>query len=267
MTRLDPIHSRIFKASSQTKFNQSEVVTSLPFTMSDNTILDLATKVDSYAESHLLTDSQDLKDTLATSDSHAIPQIAVSPAQGKFLSLLTRLSGTRNVLEIGTLGGYSAICFAKALKERGQGGKVTSIEILKDRQELAEQNLRNAGISVPDEAEVLLGSALDILPKLEAEIKKGQRPGFDFVLIDADWENHWPYFDYGVRLSNGAGSVIYLDNAVGAMRKLGVVGPGTDKKEVVSLVDKVGADSRVDATLVQTVGAKGYDGFLMAMVL
>ncbi|PLN86467.1 S-adenosyl-L-methionine-dependent methyltransferase [Aspergillus taichungensis] len=267
MSRLDQTHPKIFKASSQTKFGQSEVITSLPFTMSDSTILSFATEVDSYAESHLLPDAQDLKDTLDTSNSHAIPQIAVSPAQGKFLSLLTRLSGTRNVLEIGTLGGYSTICFAKALRQRGQGGKVTSIEILKDRQELAVQNLRNAGISVPDEAEVLLGSALDILPKLEAEIKQGQRPGFDFVLVDADWENHWPYFDYGVRLSNGAGSVIYVDNAVGAMRRYGIVGPGTDKKEVVSLVDKVGADSRVDAALMQTVGAKGHDGFLMAMVL
>lgn len=242
------------------------MVTELAFTMSDKTILDFAKDVDSYAESHLLADAQDLKDTLVASDKHAIPQIAVSPAQGKFLSMLTRLSGARNVLEIGTLGGYSTICFAKALRQRGQGGKVTSIEILKDRQELAVQNLRNAGISVPDEAEVVLGSALDVLPQLEAEIKQGRRPGFDFVLVDADWQNHWPYFDYGVRLSNGPGSVVYVDNVVGAIRRFGILDPGTEKKEPVPLVEKVGADNRVDAALMQTVGAKEHDGFLMAVV-
>ncbi|KAE8395603.1 hypothetical protein ETB97_012854 [Aspergillus alliaceus] len=234
--------------------------------MSANTILNNAQDVDSYAVSHLVATDKALTDTIANTAKNGAPPIAVSPAQGKFLSLLVKMSGAHNVLEIGTLGGYSSIWFARALNANGNKGKVTSVEVLEDRRELAMENLRNAGVKVPEEAEVLLGAGLEVLPQIEAEIEQGKRPKFDFVFIDADWGNQWNYFDYGVKISK-PGSVILIDNAVQAMLEDGIVGPEKRAEGAISLVEKVGQDSRVEAVLVQTVGVKRHDGFLMALVV
>lgn len=235
--------------------------------MSTNTTLPTAKEVDSYVVSHLVSTDQALTDTISSCAKSGIPPIAISPAQGKFLSLLTKMSGAHNVLEIGTLGGYSSIWFARALNANGKKGKVTSIEILEDRRELAMQNLRNAGVKVPDEAEVLLGPGLEVLPRLEEEIQQGRRPKFDFVFIDADWDNQWQYFDYGVKLAKGPGAVILIDNVVQAMLGDGIVGPEKRKQGAISVVEKVGQDRRVEAALVQTLGTKSHDGFLMALVV
>jgi predicted O-methyltransferase YrrM len=221
--------------------------------------------VEVYTGSHLIPAQPGLTHAYANSTKHGIPMIAISPAQGKFISLLTTMSGARNVLEIGTLGGYSTIWFAQALKANG-GGKVTSIEIDPNRRGVAIENLRFAGVKVPEEVDILLGTALDVLPKLAAEIEKGERERFDFVFIDADWPNQWNYFDYGVKLSKGKGSVIYVDNVVRELLESGFVGPKKKDKGAVSLVERVGEDGRVEAVVMQTVGAKDYDGFLMAVV-
>ncbi|KAA8641449.1 hypothetical protein EYZ11_002257 [Aspergillus tanneri] len=234
--------------------------------MSDNIIFSIAKDVDTYAVSHLIPTDQALTDAISNSSKHGVPPIAVSPAQGKFLSILTRMLGAHNVLEIGTLGGYSSIWFSRALKANGNKGKVTSIEILEDRRELALQNLRNAEVQVPEEAEVLHGAALEVLPQLEAEIQQGKRPKFDFVFIDADWDNQWSYFDYGVRLSK-AGSIIIIDNAVKTMLDDGIVGSEKRQDRATDVVGNVGQDSRVEAVLMQTLGTKSHDGFLMALVL
>jgi predicted O-methyltransferase YrrM len=174
------------------------------------------------------------------------------------------MSGANHVLELGTLGGYSSICLAQAIKERG--GKLTSIDISSDRRQVAIQNLQFAGINIPDEADVLLGAALDILPSLANEIETGTRSAFDFVFIDADWDNQWEYFDFAVKISKGKGSVIYVDNVVRQILEAGIIGPEKKDEEVIPLVEKVGQDNRVDAVVMQTVGAKSYDGFLMAVV-
>lgn len=235
--------------------------------MSANTVLANAKDIESYAVSHLIAVDKALTDTISNTAKNGAPPIAVSPTQGKFLSLLTRMSGAQNVLEIGTLGGYSSIWFARSLKAGGKKGKVTSVEVLEDRRELAMQNLRNAGVKVPEEAEVLLGAGLEVLPRLLAEIEQGKRPKFDFIFIDADWENQWNYFDYGVKLSKGPGSVILIDNAVQKMLEDGIAGQGKRREDAISVVEKVGEDRRVEAVLLQTLGAKQHDGFLMALLV
>lgn len=114
---------------------------------------------------------------------------------------------------------------------------------------------------------MLLGPGLEVLPRLEEEIRQGKRPKFDFVFIDADWDNQWHYFDYGVKLAKGPGAVILIDNVVQAMLGDGIVGPEKRKQGAISVVEKVGQDRRVEAALVQTLGTKSHDGFLMALVV
>jgi len=220
--------------------------------------------VESHTETHLIAPSLALTHAYTNSTKNGIPMIAVSPSQGKFLSLLTTMSSARNVLEMGTLGGYSSIWFAGALKARG--GKVTSVEIDPHRRDVAIQNLEYAGVDVPREVEIVLGAGLDVLPKLAEEIASGKREKFDFVFIDADWENQWNYFDWGVKLSRGSGAVVYVDNVVRQLLEAGVVGENPREEGVEDLVERVGKDGRVDAVVMQTVGAKDYDGFLMAVV-
>ena len=224
-----------------------------------------APTVASYTEDILVPATPALTHAYSNSTKHGIPMIAVSPAQGKFLSLLTQISGAKNVLELGTLGGYSSIWFAEALKANA-GGKVTSIEIDSARREVSIENLKYAGVRVPEEVEVLLGAGLEVLPSLGKEIEEGRRERFDFVFIDADWDNQWAYFDWGVRLSKGKGSVVYVDNVVRQLLEIGAVGPAAKDEKVENLVERVGTDERVEAVVMQTVGAKDYDGFLMAVV-
>ena len=223
--------------------------------------------VDAHIQKHLVPPTPALTHAYDNSTAHGIPMIAVSPTQGKFLSLLTRMSGARNVLELGTLGGYSSIWFAGALKGHAGGGKVTSVEIDSARRDVSIANLEYAGVKVPQEVEVVLGAGLEVLPRLGKEIEAGEREAFDFVFIDADWDNQWNYFDWGVKLSKGTGSVVYVDNVVRQLLESGIVGPETRDQAVVDdLVENVGKDPRVDAVVMQTVGAKDYDGFLMAVV-
>jgi predicted O-methyltransferase YrrM len=224
-------------------------------------------EVENYIQSHLISSQPGLSHAHSNSMKSGLPEIALSPIQAKFISLLSIMSGTRNVLEIGTLGGYSTIWFAQALKKSGSiGGKVTSIEISRERRDVAIQNLQYAELKVPDEVDVLLGAGLDILPKLAAEIERGERERFDFVFIDADWANQWNYFDYGVKLSKGKGSVIYVDNVVRELLESGIVGAEKRNEAATPLVERVGKDERVEAVVMQTVGCKSYDGFLMAVV-
>ena len=225
-----------------------------------------APTVASYTEGILVPPTPALTHAYDNSTKHDIPMIAISPAQGKFISLLTQMSGAKNVLELGTLGGYSSIWFAEALKANGGGGKVTSIEIDPARRGVSIDNLKYAGVDVPEEVEVLLGAGLEVLPNLEKEIEQGKREKFDFVFIDADWDNQWAYFDWGVKLSKGKGSVVYVDNVVRQLLEIGAIGPADKDEKVDNLVERVGKDGRVEAVVMQTVGAKDYDGFLMALV-
>lgn len=223
--------------------------------------------VTEFTEKQLVPHTPALQHAYDNTSKHGIPMIAVSPAQGKFISLLTRMSAAKNVLELGTLGGYSTIWFAQALQKGKCGGKVTSIEVDPKHRDVAYENLEKAGVMVPSEAEILLGPGLEVLPRLAQDIKEGKREPFDFIFIDADWEHQWNYFDWAVKVSSGSGSVVYVDNVVREMLESGIVGSEPRDPKAISLAEKVAEDERVDAVIMQTVGSKDYDGFLLAVVL
>jgi predicted O-methyltransferase YrrM len=208
--------------------------------------------VDAYIEGALVGEDAVLEGALAATRAAGLPEIQVSPAQGKWLHLLAKAVGARRVLEVGTLAGYSTIWLARALPREG---RIVTLEIDPRHAAVAEQNLARAGVA--QRAEVLVGPALDALPRLEGP--------FDLVFIDADKENNAAYFDHALRLSR-PGTVIVVDNVV----REGTVLDATSRDGQVAgtrrLFERVAAERRVDATAVQTVGSKGWDGFLMAVV-
>jgi predicted O-methyltransferase YrrM len=211
--------------------------------------LSFAADIDNLAKTVLLPPNARLDAAVANSRKHGLPEITVSNLQGQYLAIQAQLIGATNVLEIGTLGGYSAIWFAEA------GARVTSIEINPKHRDVALENTK--GLDV----DVILGAALDVLPKL---LKQGRT--FDLVFIDADWGEQWDYFDYAVKLLRPKGC-IYVDNVVRELLESDAV---DGRKE--SLVTKVGRDERVSATLIPTVAThknkmeQVFDGFLLAIV-
>jgi predicted O-methyltransferase YrrM len=214
------------------------------------------TAVDRYLGDLLAPADPVLEAALAASAAAGLPAINVSPVQGKLLHLLARAIGARNVLEIGTLGGYSTIWLARALPD---GGRLISLEADARHAEVARANIARAGLQAV--VEVRLGMALDTLPELAAE---GREP-FDFVFIDADKPNNAAYFDWALKLSR-PGSIIVVDNVV---RDGDVIDADSDSSTVQGvrrLLERIAAEPRVSATAIQTVGAKGYDGFAIALV-
>lgn len=212
----------------------------------------LWTSVDDYFNGALLPRDEALEAALAASDKAGLPQIAVAPNQGKLLQLLALSVGARRILEIGTLGGYSTIWLARALSE---GGKLISLEYEPLHAEVARSNIARAGLS--DKAEVRTGAALDLLPNVQGPI--------DFAFIDADKENNAPYFEAALKLAR-PGALIVIDNVV---RGGAVIDPLTKNAQALGvrrLVGAVAAEPRVEALALQTVGAKGHDGLLIARV-
>ncbi len=171
--------------------------------------------------------------------------------------LLARLRGARRILEIGTLGGYSAIWLARALPPRG---KVTTLELDQKHAEVAAANVRRAGLS--HLVEIRLGPALETLPRLEAE---GGGP-FDLFFIDADKPRYPEYFAWAMRLSR-PGSVIVVDNVIRDGEVVDKTSRDPNVTGVRRLNEMMAAEPRVMATEIQTVGGKGYDGFATALVL
>ncbi|HLZ53158.1 MAG TPA: O-methyltransferase [Verrucomicrobiae bacterium] len=193
---------------------------------------------------------------LAASTAAGLPSINVSPAQGRLLQLLARIQRARNILEIGTLGGYSAIWLARALPV---DGRLITLEFDSKHAEVARANIARAGLG--DVVELRVGRALDTLPQLAAE---GRGP-FDLIFIDADKPSTADYFAWSLRLSR-PGSLIVVDNVV---RNGAVVDAASDDPRVQGMrrfFDALAAEKRVDATVIQTVGSKGYDGFALARV-
>ncbi|MDO8359221.1 MAG: O-methyltransferase [Devosia sp.] len=215
------------------------------------------TDVDTYIEDRLLADADPIFEAVLRANAGGrLPSIDVSPAQGKFLNLMVTISGARRVLEIGTLGGYSTIWLAKALPADGQ---LISLEFQPRHAEVARENLARAGLL--GVAEVRIGAALDLLPKLAAE---GAGP-FDLIFIDADKPNNPGYLDWAIRLSR-PGTVIILDNVVRDGR---VVDPDSRDPSIVgtrAAFDLLKSSPRIDSTALQTVGAKGWDGFMLGVV-
>jgi predicted O-methyltransferase YrrM len=217
---------------------------------------ELWTAVDCYLGDLLVSADPALEAALTASAAAGLPAINVSPVQGKLLHLLARAIGARNVLEIGTLGGYSTIWLARVLPD---GGRLISLEADAKHAEVAGANIARAGME--NKVEVRLGLALDLLPGLAAEI----REPFDFVFIDADKPNNAAYFDWALKLSR-PGSIIVVDNVV---RDGDVIDAASDSPTVQGVrrfLERLAAEPRVSATAIQTVGTKGYDGFAIALV-
>jgi len=208
-------------------------------------------QVDDYIVDTLLTADPVLDAALADSAAAGLPAINVAPNQGKLLMLLAQMAGARRILEIGTLGGYSTIWLARALPA---GGRLVTLEYAPNHAEVARRNLARAGFA--EQVEVKVGAALDILPGLQGP--------FDFIFIDADKSSYPDYFLWSLKLAR-PGAVIVADNVVRAGK---VLQPGNDANAlgVRRMNEMVAAEPRVAATAVQTVGAKGWDGFCLIRV-
>ena len=193
---------------------------------------------------------------LAASEAAGLPPIEVSAAHGKMLHLLARIAGARKALEIGALGGYSTIWIARAL---AHGGRLLTLEADAAHAAVARANVERAGLG--DRVEVRVGAALDSLPDIEAE---GLGP-FDFVFIDADKENNANYVAWALRLSR-PGTTIVVDNVVRAGRVLDASSRDSQIVGVRNMFEMMKAEPRLSVTAVQTVGAKGWDGFALAVV-
>jgi predicted O-methyltransferase YrrM len=218
---------------------------------------DLAEQVDSYLSSLFVGDDPDLKRALAQSAAARLPQIAVSAVQGKFLYLLARLQGARRILEIGTLGGYSAIWLARALPS---DGRLVTLEIDAAHAAVARANLAAAGLDA--KVTVKVAPALQTLDRL---IAQGEPP-FDLIFIDADKQNNPNYLARALNLSR-PGTLVIVDNVV---RGGAIVDPSENDSAVVGTrraLEMLATDRRFNATALQTVGDKGYDGLAVALVV
>ena len=213
-------------------------------------------EVDAYIGDKLIGDDPVLAAALAANAAAGLPPIDVSAAQGKMLHLFARMAGARRILEIGTLGGYSTIWLARALPA---DGKLVTIELDPHHASVARANIAHAGLA--DRVDLRIGPALDTLAAMQAG---GEAP-FDFVFIDADKENGAAYVRAAIALAR-PGTVIVVDNVV---REGGVLDPASDDSRIVGTrapFDYVAVAPELDATAVQTVGAKKWDGFLLAIV-
>jgi len=218
---------------------------------------ELWTAVDNYINEITIAPDAALEAASAAAVAAQLPPISVTPAHGKLLHLMVRAQGAKRILEVGTLAGYSTIWLARAVPA---GGRVITLESNAAHADIARANIERAGLS--DRIEIRLGSALDTLPQIAAE----KLAPFDFTFIDADRTNLTEYFDWAVKLSR-RGSVIIVDNVV---RKGAVIEASSEDinvKGVRRFNERLVSDSRVTATMVQTVSSKGYDGFAMALVV
>ncbi len=215
------------------------------------------TAVDKYVSEMLVPPDKALEAALEASTDSGLPEIAVAPNQGKLLMLLARSINARNILELGTLGGYSTIWLARALPE---GGRVVTLEAVPRHAEVARANFERAGFA--DVIDVRLGKALDTLPKLAAE----KPDPFDFIFIDADKENIPEYFTWSLKLAR-PGSMIIVDNVIRDGAVIDAKSHDHSVKGVRRFNEMLKGETRVSATSIQTVGVKGYDGFTLALVL
>lgn len=204
----------------------------------------------------LHTEDDALREARASAQAADMPAIEVSAQHGKLLSLLTTISGARRVLEIGTLAGYSTINLARGV---GADGSVVTCEYEPRHAEVARTNLERAGVA--GRVEILVGAALDTLPKLA---ERGDV--FDLVFIDADKENNVAYVEWAIKLGH-PGSVIVVDNVTRMGRVLNPAADDLQARAVRDMLEMMGDDPRLDAAAIQTVGTKGWDGFAVARVV
>ena len=217
---------------------------------------ELWTSVDRYITDTLIPADPVLEAVLTASTEAGLPPIAVAPNQGKWLMILAQAIGARSILEIGSLGGYSTIWLARALPANG---RMITLEADPKHAEVAQANIARAGLA--DKVELRLGKALETLPELAAE---GNAP-FDLIFIDADKGNYPGYLEWALRLSR-RGSLIIGDNVVRDGKVIDAGDPDPSIQGVRRMNEIIASDPRLNATAIQTVGSKGYDGFMIAIV-
>ncbi|WP_037675057.1 O-methyltransferase [Streptomyces griseus] len=214
------------------------------------------TAVDAYFNAQLIEEDEALLAAGRGSEEAGLPPHQVAPNQGKLLHLLARVQGARTVLEIGTLGGYSTLWLARALPE---GGRLVTLEADERHARVAADNIARAGLD--HVVDLRVGKALDTLPRLAEE---GAGP-FDLVFVDADKPSNPDYLDWALRLTR-PGSVIVGDNVV---RDGAVTDPDSTDPRVQGVrrfTELIAQNPKLTATAIQTVGEKGYDGFVLAVV-
>ena len=214
------------------------------------------TAVDEFVGETLVSHDEALQGALDAAEVAGLPQIQVSPPQGRLLQMLARLQGARTILEFGTLGGYSTILLARALPD---GGRLITLEANAEYAEVARGSIERAGLG--EVVDLRVGPALETLPVLEDE---GAGP-FDLTFIDADKVNTPNYFSWALDRSR-PGSLIVADNVVrgGTLAETASVDEATQAQR--RLHRMLADEPRVTATTIQTVGSKGYDGFTIVLV-
>ena len=206
----------------------------------------------------LLTPSDAILDAaMKAIDAAGLPSISVASHEGRLLWMLARMVGARNILEIGTLGGYSTIWLARAL---APGGRMITLEFNPKHAAVARENIARAGFA--EMVDVRVGPALDSLPVIADE----SRGPFDLIFIDADKKNNWEYFEWALKLSR-RGSVIIVDNVVRDGAVVDASSTDSDIRGIRRFIEMLAKEKRVSATALQTVGSRGYDGFSIALVM
>ena len=217
---------------------------------------ELWTSVDNYLGEVLVRQDRHLDNAVAASEAAGLPSIQVSPPQGKLLEILIEMMAAKNILEVGTLGGYSTIWMARSLPA---GGRVVTIEIDAKHAQVALENFNSAGLG--EKIDLRTGNAREVMP---AMIEEGAGP-FDFVFIDADKASNPDYFGWALEMSR-PGTVIIVDNVIREGNIVDAESEDASVKGVRRLNEVMAANPRISVTALQTVGVKGYDGFSIAIV-
>jgi predicted O-methyltransferase YrrM len=217
---------------------------------------DLWTSVDHYITDTLVHPDKALDEAVQANTSAGLPTIDVAPNQGKLLHLLARMQGAKRILEVGTLGGYSTIWLARALPP---DGKLITLELDPTHARVAATNIHHAGLThLVDQR---IGPALESLTRLHAD---NEAP-FDLIFLDADKPNNPAYLEWSLKLSH-PGTVIIGDNVI---RDGEILNANHTDPSVIgtrTFLERLGNHPRLEATAIQTVGSKGYDGFAIAIV-
>jgi predicted O-methyltransferase YrrM len=218
---------------------------------------ELWTAVDTYITGQVVRSDAALDAAIEANAAAGLPTIDVAPNQGKLLHVLALMKGAKRILEVGTLGGYSTIWLARALPE---DGRLVTLEVEPKHAEVARGNVDRAGVG--EKVEIRVGPAAESLAALVAEGVEA----FDFIFIDADKQNNAVYLDWALKLAK-VGTFILTDNVV---REGKLADAESDDPAVIgtrAMFERMGAEPRLVATAIQTVGVKGYDGFAMAVVV
>jgi predicted O-methyltransferase YrrM len=216
----------------------------------------LWTAVERYVVDSVIGSDALLDEVLRANAAAGLPSIDVAPNEGKLLYLLAKIRGAKRILEIGTLGGYSTIWLARSLLAEG---RLLTLEVSAKHAEVAAKNIDRAGFSA--KVEIRLGPAAESLAKLH---EAGAAP-FDFIFIDADKPSNPKYLEWALKLSR-PGTVIVVDNVIREGEIVDAASKDASVQGVRQLFAMIKTESRIDATALQTVGSKGYDGFVMGVV-